>query len=231
MTYQLALADRSYSSWSLRIGLLVARYDLPIELRFARLYTDAFPALLTDFVPARTVPALRTPEGITVTESLAIAEELASRFPDRGLWPEDPAARAIARGLASEMHAGFFALRDACPMNLRKSYVDFPVSTEVQADLERLETIWGTARAAFAGKGPWLCGEYSIADAFFAPVAGRIAGYGLKVGTVAQAYVDAHLSDPHFLAWRATGLEEGPDQDFYYRPFETKPWPEPGKAA
>ncbi|MCV6598320.1 MAG: glutathione S-transferase [Mangrovicoccus sp.] len=225
MSYELALGDRSYSSWSLRIGLLVARYDLPITCRFARLYTDAFPALLADFPPARTVPALRTPEGLTVTESLAIAEELATRFPDQGLWPADPAARAMARGLASEMHAGFFALREACPMNLRQAYADFPVSPEVQADLDRLETIWSAARAQFGQQGPWLCGAYSIADAFFAPVAARIAGYGLPVGAEAQAYVTAHLEDPYFQAWRAEGLADGPDQETYRRPYTPRPWP------
>ena len=227
MTYELALADRSYSSWSLRIALLVARFDLPVTSRFARLYDPAFSALLSEFAPARTVPALRLPEGVVVTESLAIAEELASRFPEAGLWPEDPAARAVARSLAAEMHSGFAALRAACPMNLRVAYVDFPVSQDVQADLDRLELIWTQARRAIPSDGPWLCGRYSIADAFFAPVAARIAGYGLPVSPAAEAYVAAHLSDPAFVEWREAALKDGPDQVTYALPHATRPWPSP----
>lgn len=227
MDYILALADRAYSSWSLRAGLLVDRFELPVTCRFARLYDPGFDALMAEFAPARTVPALRTPEGIVVTESLAIAEELASRFPDRGLWPEDPGARATARGLAAEMHAGFTALRSACPMNLRVAYEGFDASPEVRADLARLDEIWLAARAATASTGPWLCGDYSIADAFFAPVAARIATYGLPVGPVAKTYVAAHLAEPAFLRWRAAALSDGLDQPVYAMALRQRPWPGP----
>ncbi|OSP56065.1 glutathione S-transferase [Pseudoruegeria sp. SK021] len=224
-SYDLALGDRSYSSWSMRIGLLVDRFDLPVPCQFARLYTDAFPAMLAQFQPARTVPALRMPEGGVISESLAIAEELASRFPDRGLWPDAPGARATARALASEMHAGFFDLRGECPMNLRVAYAAAPVSDKVGTDLRRLERIWAAARTATASPGPWLCGDYCIADAFFAPVAARIAGYGLSVSPDAARYVQAHLADPAFQRWREQGLTEGPDQPFYRRDYATTDWP------
>ncbi|WP_193140544.1 MULTISPECIES: glutathione S-transferase [unclassified Meridianimarinicoccus] len=227
MTHILALADPAHSSWSMRIGLLIQRFDLPVSLTFADLYTPDFPKMLADFAPARTVPALKLDDGTVVCESLAIAEELASRFPDAGLWPQAPSARAHARGLTAEMHAGFMVLRDKCPMNLRTAYENTPLQAEVQADLDRLEDIWGRARDRFAADGPWLCGPYSIADAFFAPVAGRIAGYGLKVGPVSAAYTAAHLADPAFQAWRAMGLAQGPHQATYDRPFPQRPWPTP----
>lgn len=230
MDYTLALGDRAYSSWSLRAGLLVDRFDLPVACRFARLYDPAFEALMADFAPARTVPALRTPEGIVIAESLAIAEELASRFPDRGLWPADPGARATARGLAAEMHAGFMALRSACPMNLRAAYDGFAPSAEVRADLARLDEIWAAARAATGSAGPWLCGDYSIADAFFAPVAARIATYGLDVSPVAKTYVGAHLAEPAFLRWRAAALTDGPDQPVYAMNLPQRPWPGPAAS-
>lgn len=228
MTYSLALADRSYSSWSLRIGLLVARFDLPVPCSYARLYSDGFKTFMAGYAPARTVPALRLPEGPVIAESLAIAEELASRFPEKGLWPTDPGKRAVARALAAEMHAGFTALRNECPMNLRVAYKAAPVTEAVHADLARLEDIFKWARAAcnVPHDQPWLCGDYSIADAFFAPVAGRVAGYGLAAGPTVQAYVAAHLADPAFKEWRAAGLAEGPDQDFYYRGYEQTDWPE-----
>lgn len=225
MSHLIALADPAHSSWSMRIGLLVQRFDLPVTLKFADLYTPAFPAMMAEFAPARTVPALKLEDGTMVCESLAIAEELASRFPEAGLWPENPAARAHARGLAAEMHAGFMTLRDQCPMNLRVSYAEAPMQDTVQADLDRLEDIWSAARETFGAEGPWLCGSYSIADAFFAPVAGRIAGYGLSVGPVSRAYTAAHLEDPAFVAWRETGLTQGPHQAFYDRDYPQRPWP------
>src|SRR5690606_10974261 len=134
-----------------------------------------FPALLAEFAPAKTVPALKLADGTVIPESLAIAETLHERHPEAGIWPADPRARAVARFYAAEMHAGFAALREACPMNLRASYADFPVPEAVKADLARLEALWGRALAAHGG--PWLFGAYSAADAFFAPVASRIATY------------------------------------------------------
>jgi len=225
--HSLALGDRAYSSWSMRIGLLVDRFALPVQTRFAPLYTDAFATLLAEFRPARTVPVLRLPDGVVVSESLAIAEELASRFPDAGLWPADPGLRGLARSLAAEMHAGFSALRAACPMNLRVAYHPTPVSDEVAADIARLEAIWAAARGAAGGPGPWLCGRYCVADAFFAPVAARIAGYALPVGPDAAAYVAAHLAEPAFRRWRDAALIDGPDQPVYAREYPQAPWPEP----
>jgi glutathione S-transferase len=227
MTYDLAIGDRAYSSWSLRGWLLLDAFGLPVRVRTARLYTDELPRLLAEFAPARTVPVLRGPDGTLVMESLAIAEELASRHPEAGHWPQDPRARAVARSLAAEMHAGFTALRGQCPMNLRVSYAATPMTEALRADLDRLEVVWAWARAAAGGEGPWLCGAYSAADAFFAPVASRIATYALPVSAAAQAYVDAHLTHPSFRRWRAMGLVDGADQEFYARDFPRRPWPGP----
>jgi glutathione S-transferase len=229
MTYVLAIGDRSYSSWSLRGWLLFDAFDLPVRTRTARLYTDELPRLLTEFYPARTVPVMRTPEGSVVCESLAIAEELASRHPEAGLWPAHPAARAVARALAAEMHAGFTALRSHCPMNLRVSYTDCAPPDAVLADLERLQLLWDWARAETGGD--WLCGAYSAADAFYAPVATRIATYNLPVDAAAQAYVDAHLAHPSFRRWRAMGMADGADQPFYRRDWPQRPWPGPVPLA
>lgn len=227
MTYDLVIGDRGYSSWSLRGWLLLDAFGIPVRTISARLYTDELPNLLKDFHPARTAPTLRTPDGVVVPESLAIAEELASRHPEAGLWPTDPKARAIARVLASEMHAGFGALRSYCPMNLRVSYTDCSPPPEVLADLDRLQVIWDWARAQTGAEGDWLCGAYSAADVFFAPVAARIAGYNLPVGAAAQAYVAAHLAHPSFRRWRAMGLVDGADQEFYRRDYPQRPWPGP----
>ncbi|NGM44810.1 glutathione S-transferase [Rhodobacter sp. SGA-6-6] len=231
MTYDLAIGDRAYSSWSLRGWLLFDAFGIPVRTRSARLYTDELPALLAGFPPARTVPVMRTPEGSVVPETIAIAEELATRHPEAGIWPQAPRARATARALAAEMHAGFAALRNHCPMNLRVFYQDCAPPAEVLADLARLETLWSWAHATTGTTTPWLCGEYSAADAFFAPVAARIAGYNLPVGAEAMLYVNAHLAHPSFRRWRAMGLVDGPDQDFYRRDWPRRDWPGPQPLA
>lgn len=224
--YDLVIGDRSYSSWSLRGWLLFDAFGIPVKTHLARLYSDELPNMLRDYFPAKTAPTMRTPDGVVIPESLAIAEELATRHPEAGHWPSDPRARATARVLASEMHAGFSALRNHCPMNLRVSYVDCAPPQAVMDDLVRLEKIWGWARAVTGSQTPWLCGAYSAADAFFAPVAARVAGYNLPMGADAQAYVAAHLSHPSFRKWRALGLVDGADQPFYRRDYPTRPWPE-----
>jgi glutathione S-transferase len=227
MTYDLVIGDRAYSSWSLRGWLLFDAFGIPVKTHSARLYTDELPNLLKSFFPARTAPTMRTPDGVVVPETIAIAEELASRHPEAGIWPADPKARAVARVLAAEMHAGFQALRGYCPMNLRVSYTDCTPPEGVLADLDRLQVIWGWARREVGRSGPWLCGAYSAADAFFSPVATRIATYNLPVGPEAMAYVSQHLAHPSFRRWRAMGMVDGADQEFYRRDYPRRDWPGP----
>ena len=227
MTYDLVIGDRAYSSWSLRGWLFFDAFGIPVNLHRARLYTNELPNLLKSFHPARTAPTMRTPEGAVVPETLAIAEELASRHPEAGLWPADPKARAIARALAAEMHAGFTALRSHCPMNLRVSYTDCAPPPKVLADLARLDVIWTWARSDTGGATPWLCEAYSVADAMFAPVATRIATSNLPVTPAAMDYVMAHLAHPSFRRWRAMGMVDGPDQEFYRRDYPRRDWPGP----
>ena len=201
MTYDLVIGDRAYSSWSLRGWLLFDAFGIPVKTHLARLYSDELPNMLRDYAPAKTAPTMRTPDGVVVPETIAIAEELASRHPEAGIWPQDPKARAVARVVAAEMHAGFGALRSHCPMNLRVSYEDCAPPQAVLDDLKRLEVIWDWARDQ-TGSTVWLAGDYSAADAFFAPVATRIATYNLPVSDRAMAYVQAHLAHPSFRRWR-----------------------------
>ena len=227
MTYDLVIGDRAYSSWSLRGWLFFDAFGIPVRTHSVRLYTDEPATLLRDYRPAKTVPTMRTPDGSVVPETIAIAEELATRHPDAGLWPDDPHARATARVLAAEMHAGFTALRSHCPMNLRVSYSGCQPPPDVLGDLARLETLWSWARTTTKSATPWLCGPYSAADAFFAPVASRIATYNLPVDTQAMLYVNAHLAHSCFRRWRAMGLVDGPDQNYYRRAYPRRDWPGP----
>jgi glutathione S-transferase len=227
MTYELAIGDYAYSSWSLRGWLLFENFGIDRKIELIDFNAATVAEQLARYAPTKTVPTLRLPDGAIVSDSLAMAEELATRQPDAGLWPSDPAARATARTLAAEMHSGFDPLRENCPMNLRVAYSDYAAPETVEADLRRLERVWAHARAVTQPDGPWLCGAYSAADAFYAPVAARIAGYGLKVDAAAQTYVDAHLKDPAFRRWRAMGLVHGDMLPWYARDYSTKPWPGP----
>lgn len=231
MTYDLILGDYAYSSWSLRGWLLFDRFGISCRTEMVNFKKGSVPEQMPGWAPAKTVPAVRTPDGAILTDSIAIAEELADRHPEAGLWPDDPRARATARSLTAEMHSGFMALRAECPMNLRLAYTGVEPSEGVIADLRRLELIWDHARESSASEGPWLCGAYSIADAFYAPVAARIAGYGLEVSQGAQDYVAAHLTDPAFRRWRSMGLVHGEVLNRYKKPYETTPWPGPAALA
>ncbi len=224
MSYELFIGDYSYSSWSLRGWLLFRRFGIEATIRHVDFMAQGVAEQMATHAPAKTVPTLIA-DGTVIWDSLAMAEELATRHPKAGIWPVDPALRAMARSLAAEMHSGFGALRSECPMNLRAAYSDFQPSAETMADIARIETIWTFALEKSGG--PWLCNAYSAADAAFAPVAARIAGYGIKVSPLAQAYVDRHLADPAFRRWRAMGFAKGAELPWYARDYTQKPWPGP----
>lgn len=234
MGYDLYIGDKAFSSWSLRGWLMFEAFGIAFDEHMVGLYSGTMAEDLAPLAPARLVPVMTTPEGWVVGETLAMAETLAERHPEAGLWPADPAARAMARWLVAEMHAGFGALRSACPMQLLKVYEGFEVTPAVRADLARIEDLWARARAAFGPGsqeggsqegGPWLFGRYSLADVFYAPVAARIAGYDLPVSAAARAYVDAHLAHPAFVKWRAAGLELSYDPEPYAMALGSRGWP------
>lgn len=231
MTYDLYIGDRAFSSWSLRGWLMFVKFGLPVNTTLVGLYSGTMAEDLKPLAPARFVPVMRSPDGIVVGDSLAMAETLAETHPDAGLWPSDRAARALARWIVAEMHSGFGALRGDCPMQLLHQYRQFKVSAGVSADLQRLETLWTLARDRHGQGGPWLFGDYSLADVFFAPVAARIAGYDLPVSAATQSYVQAHLSDPRFRQWRAMGLTQAYDPVPYAMDLPTGPWPGPEPLA
>ncbi|MCA0042691.1 glutathione S-transferase [Celeribacter litoreus] len=227
MTYDIFIGDKSFSSWSLRGWLLFVKFDIPYREIMVGLYSGTMKEDLAPLAPARFVPTVRTPEGWVIGESIALAETLAERHPDAGLWPMDAQARIYARWLVAEMHAGFGALRNACPMQLLHQYKGFEVSDAVKADIDRLETVLSHAFENFSDDGPWLFGNYTAADAFYAPVAARIAGYGLPVSERLQSYVTAHLTDASFKAWRKDGLKISYDPVPYAIDLPTTEWPEP----
>ncbi|MDA7964088.1 glutathione S-transferase [Ruegeria sp.] len=230
MTYDLYIGDRLFSSWSMRGWLMLEKFDLPYRSHMIGLYSGTMAEDMKPLAPARLVPALRLPDGTVVGESLAMAETLAERHPDAGLWPADPAARATARWLCAEMVAGFTALRGQCAMQLQHCWEGFEPSPETLTDLERIETLWAHARSVSgASTGP-LFGTYSLADVFYTPVAARIIGYGLPVSDANRAYCLSLLSDPSARQWRAMGLTISYDPFPYAQTLPSRPWPVGGTS-
>ena len=225
MTYQLYIGDRTYSSWSLRGWLMLEKFGLDFNTNLVGLYAGTYREELAHLAPARTVPALQTPEGYVLTDSLAMGETLVERHPEVNLYPRDGAARALARTITHEMHAGFMALRDACPNMITHIWEGFEPSDAVLADIARIEELWALARSRHGQNGPWLFGEYSLADVFYAPVALRMTAYDLPISKDAQSYVNAHLSDPAFLEWREASKAETYEPWPYPMDLGRKPWP------
>ena len=214
MTYRLLIGQKSYSSWSIRGWLAFAAFDIPVEVSSAVIYSDRFYDEVAAFGGCRTVPCAVTPEGGRLTDTLAIAWHLAEAFPDRGLLPDDPGARAEAMSLISEMHAGFAALRGACPVNLRTAWAGFQPSDAVLQDCARADAIFAQA------EGPFLFGRFGLVDAFYAPLATRFLTYGLPMSPGGQAYVAAIWSLPLLQQWRAEGLTEDTELSQYDMPLE-----------
>lgn len=230
MTYDLFIGDRLFSSWSLRGWLMLEKFGLRYRTHMIGLYSGTMAADMEPLAPARLVPALRLPDGTVVGESLAMAETLAERHPEAGLWPADPAARATARWLCAEMVAGFGALRGECAMQLSHCWQGFSPSPETQADLHRIETLWTHARdISGAASGP-LFGTYSLADVFYTPVAARIIGYDLPVSEASRAYCMSLLSDLFVRQWRAMGLTESYDPFPYPQDLPSRIWPIGGES-
>ncbi|MCG7520135.1 glutathione S-transferase [Ruegeria sp. Ofav3-42] len=225
MTYDLFIGDRLFSSWSMRGWLMLEKFGLPYRSHMIGLYSGTMAEDMKPLAPARLVPALRLPDGTVVGESLAMAETLAELHPEAGMWPSDPAARATARWLCSEMAAGFTALRGQCPMQLKHCWQGFEASPETSADLQRIESLWAHARnVSGAISGP-LFGTYSLADVFYTPVAARIIGYGLPVSDANREYCLELLSDTPVRQWRAMGLTVRYDPFPYALDLPSTPWP------
>ncbi|MCG7629243.1 glutathione S-transferase [Epibacterium sp. MM17-32] len=224
MTYTLYIGDRMYSSWSLRGWLMLEKFSLPHELRMVGLYSGTMAQDMAALAPARLVPTLTLPDGTVVGETLAMAETLAERHPDAGLWPKEAAHRATARWLCAEMVAGFTALRGDCSMQLSHIWQGFQPSEAVLADLRRIETLFAHARQTSGHASGPLFGTYSLADVFYTPVAARIIGYDLPVSAETGAYCVELLRDPAVLSWQEAAREVTYDPEPYQLDLARRPW-------
>jgi glutathione S-transferase len=201
----LVVGSKNYSSWSLRPWLALRAAGIPFEDIVVPLDRPETKAEIARHSPSGRVPVLRDGE-LVVWDSLAIIEYAAERFPEAHLWPADRAARAVARSVSAEMHAGFQALRAHLPMNLKRTPAPRDLPAEAEADIARVEEIWRACRAR--GAGPFLFGAFSGADAMYAPVVTRFETYRVPVDPEIRAYMDAILGLPAYREWRDAALAE-----------------------
>lgn len=207
MELRLVIGNKNYSSWSLRPWLLLKQAGIPFSEIRIPLYMPESKERILEFSPSGKVPALIDGD-VTVWESLAICEYLAERFPDKQLWPRDTKARALARAVSNEMHAGFSELRTHMSFNARKHLPDKGRTPGVQKDIERITNLWNECRTRFGADGPFLFGRFSIADAMYAPVALRFVTYAVMLDAVSATYVEAIENLPAVKEWIATGRAE-----------------------
>ena len=190
MKLELVIGNKNYSSWSMRPWVLLRQAQIPfeeIQLKFA---DDSRVIGVEKYSPTGKVPVLLI-DGQPVWDTLAICETLAELHPEKQLWPQDDAARRVARSICAEMHSGFQALRAAMPMNIRSRHPGKGMTPESRKDIERVVALWTDCRERFGGAGSFLFGRFSIPDAFYAPVVMRLRTYAVKLPPVPQAYAEA----------------------------------------
>jgi glutathione S-transferase len=216
---QLIIGNKNYSSWSMRPWVLMRQLDMHFEevkLRFDFAEHSAFRRAVAHVSPAGKVPVL-VDDDFSVWDSLAICEYLHDKFPGHGVWPEDMRLRARARCLAAEMHSGFSALRNHCPMNIEASLPEvgakiWAEQEAVRNDALRVEVMW--AEALLASGGPFLFGEFGAVDAMFAPVCMRLRTYALPMPATTRGYVERMSAAPGVAAWITDALLEKDFLDF-----------------
>jgi len=217
---KLYIGNKNYSSWSMRPWVLLKAFDIPFEevvLRFNFDPGSAFYQSLARVTPAARVPVLVEDDGFAIWDTLAITEYLADRHNELAIWPRDTRARARARSVCAEMHAGFGALRSLCPMNIEARLPEvgarlFAENADLRRDLARIDSLW--SEALQNSSGPLLFGDFSAADAYFAPVVMRCSRYGLPLGTAAAAYAQTVEQHPAVAAWIAAAMAEQEFLDF-----------------
>ncbi len=201
----LVIGNKNYSSWSLRPWLLLRHLGIEFEEVRIALDTPEFQQQVKRYSNAGKVPVYIQGE-LRIWDSLAICEYLAEKYPQA--WPHSEKSRALARSVCAEMHSGFSALRNELPMNCRAHDRIVQLSDAAKQDINRIENIWELCRKYRKGDGPWLFGDFSVADAFYAPVAIRFSGYRLELKEHSRSYCQTQLNNSHLQEWIRAGQEE-----------------------
>jgi glutathione S-transferase len=203
----LIIGNKNYSSWSLRPWLAMTMAGIDFDETLILLDSPDTKKQIAEHSKAGRVPILRHGD-VAIWETLAILEYLAETYPEKNFWPKSKAARAVARAVSNEMHAGFSGLRNACPMNLRRPQKPIPLNDATRADIARIEEIWRDCRTANGKGGRFLFGRFCNADAMFAPVVTRFETYAIPVAKDSRDYMDAVMATKAFQKWKADALKE-----------------------
>ena len=207
----LVIANKNYSSWSLRAWLAMAEAGIPFAERMVKFDSADWAANIATLSPTRLVPVLwegEPGEGLATFDTIAILERLHELHPEAAIWPSDAAARTRARSLVADFHAGYQALRNAMPMNIRSRHPGKGSTPEVRDDINRLTASWRRTRAQFGADGAFLFGAFCAADAYFAPVVSRFVTYAVELDADIRAYQQAVLGKPGMKAWTEAALRE-----------------------
>jgi glutathione S-transferase len=207
MSLRLIVGNKNYSSWSLRPWVALKAAGIDFDEVVIPIYRDDSKPRLLAHSPAGKVPILIDGD-VTVWESLAILEHISEKFPAAGLWPADATERSHARAISAEMHAGFAALRRACPMNCRRPAKSRDLSPEVEQDIRRIDSMWSDCRARFGQGGPFLFGRLTAADAMYAPIVLRFETYAIEVSPASRSYMKAVAALPAMREWSAAARAE-----------------------
>ena len=203
---RLIIGNKNYSSWSLRPWLAMKVAGLDFDEEIIPLYEANTKSKLLACSPVGTVPVLRDGE-LTVSDSFAILEYIAEKYPEARLLPESLADRAKLRSICCEMHSGFFPMRGTLHMNMRKK-IHLTIPEDVQANVDRIKSLWRTCRSENKSKGPFLFGHFTIADAMYAPVVSRFKTYGIELDDICTEYSRTILNLPEMKAWYQDALQE-----------------------
>ena len=204
---KLVIGNKNYSSWSLRAWLLLSEAGIEFEEHRIAMDTDGFSRKIAEYSPAAKVPVLLL-DGQAVWDTLAIAETVAERWPEKQLWPADPSARAFARSISAEMHSGFQALREGMPMNCRAMGRRVALPDELTGDIDRILAIWAECAHRYSNDGDWLFGGFTIPDAMFAPVVLRFRTYGINLPESAARYPARLLESEAMQNWLVAAESE-----------------------
>lgn len=207
MPLKLVIGNKAYSSWSLRPWILLAHMHIPFEEVVLNIYDDKGKRAMRKHAPTGKVPVLYDGD-IHLWESLVIMEYLHEKYPSKNIWPKNKAARAHARVIANEMHAGFQGLRQHCPTNFVREVKKRELTEAAANDIARIEALWADARKRFGKGRPFLFGKFCAADAMFAPVVNRLYIYDVKVKKETRAYMEAIRALPAWVAWHEDAAKE-----------------------
>lgn len=204
---ELIIGNKNYSSWSLRPWLFLRHHNIPFQEKRISLFVETTKRQLAEYDSDFKVPVLKDDE-LVIWDSLSILEYVSETYLENRGWPVDRKARSVARSISAEMHSGFFNVRNELPMNCRKRFENITLSAGALREIERVKHLWRKCRKVYGSKGEWLFGDFSVADAMFAPVALRFYGYNITLSGVEEGYVSSVLTHPAVVEWTESGKRE-----------------------